>query len=427
MSGIRAGRTDLQRLLPWIMAVVAVIAWVGPMRWIIADTGQISDIAVYRDAYRQMADGALPYRDFGLEYPPLAAGVFWLAGVLPVGYGTAFSFLMLVALVLTVVPVTLTAQALGLGVARQVAAGGITAFIPALLGGVVNTRFDLVLAALIAWILWAVATDRMTAAWVLLALAVLVKIVPLAFIPVLVIVHVRRHGASDALRGGLAALGVFALVVVPLTVLAPSGLWESVSYHLERPMQIESTGAAYLMSMRLLADIPLAVDSSFGSQGLAGGAPDLIALVSTVALIVLVVAIALTALRLVGTQPPSADSAIFVAGIAATAVALLVAGKVLSPQFLVWVVPAAVLVRGRYGWAAAITVALALVLTQAYFPRSYWQLVALQRPEMGVLILRDAVLVILLALAWPRAATEHRPRQEPAAQDAPRPGRREAG
>ena len=409
-------RVDLERLLPWIMGIVAVLVWVGPLQWMNTATTQISDIPVYQAAYQQMADGNLPYLDFSLEYPPLAAAVFWLAGVLPGAYGTTFSFLMMIALVLTVVPVTLTARALGLSVARQVAAGGITAFVPVLLGGLVGTRFDLVLAALIAWILWAVVTDRMTTAWVLLALAVLVKLIPLAFIPVLVMVHVRRHGGSDALKSALTGLAVLVVVTLPLALIAPSGLWDSVSYHLDRPLQLESTGAAYLMAMRLLAGIPLAVDTSFGSQGLQGEAPDLMALISTIVLVVLVLAIALTVQRLLVTQPPSADSAIFVAGIAATAVALLVAGKVLSPQFLVWIVPAAVLVRGRFGWPSAVVVTLSLLLTQAYFPRAYWQLVALQQPEMGLLVLRDAVLIVLLALVWPRPRMEERLRDDPARQ-----------
>jgi len=286
-----------------------------------------------------------------------------------------------------------------------------------LLGGLVSTRFDLVLAALIAWILWAVVTDRMTAAWLLLGAAVLVKLVPLAFIPVLVLVHARRHGGRDVLRGGLSGLALVAIVIVPLAATAPSGLWDSVAYHLDRPLQLESTGSAYLMGMRLLAGIPLAVDTSFGSQGLQGEAPDLMALLSSILLVVLVLAIALTVQRLLVTQPASADSAIFVAGIAATAVALLVAGKVLSPQFLAWIIPAAVLVGGRYGWGATITSALALLLTQAYFPRAYWDLVALQQPEMGLLVLRDAVLIALLALAWPRPGME-----EPLPDDPPRQG-----
>jgi Glycosyltransferase family 87 len=414
-------RADIERLLPWALALLAVIIWVGPMQWVSGVVPQISDIPTYQGAYDQMVAGNLPYLDFSLEYPPGAAAIFWAAGVLPVSYGMGFSFLMMVALVLTVIPVTLTARALGLGLWRQAAAGGITAFIPLLLGGLVGTRFDLALAALIAWMLWAVVTDRMTAAWVLLALAVLVKLIPLAFIPVLLIVHVRRHGGRDAMRSALIGLAVLLVVAAPVAILAPEGLWDSVAYHLDRPLQLESTGAAYLMGIRLLADVPLAVETSFGSQGLAGGAPDLLALVSTIVLVVLVLAIALTVLRLLAVQPPSADSAIFVAGIAATSIALLVGGKVLSPQFLVWIIPSAVLIGGRFGWPSAWVAALAMLLTQAYFPRAYWHLVALQQPEMGLLVLRDAVLIILLALVWPRRGMEAPLRDETRGQARGRP------
>lgn len=414
-------RADIERLLPWLLSLLAVLVWVGPMQWVSASVPQISDIPTYEGAYAQMTAGNLPYLDFTLEYPPGAAVIFWVAGVLPGDYGVGFSFLMMLALVLTVIPVTLTARALGLSLWRQAAAGGITACIPLLLGGLVGTRFDLALAALIAWLLWAVVTDRMTAAWVILALAVLVKLIPLAFIPVLAIVHLRRHGGNDLLRSALIGLGVLLVLAAPVAILAPEGLWDSVAYHLDRPLQLESTGAAYLMGMRLLADVPLAVETSFGSQGLAGGAPDLMALLSTIALVVLVLAIALTVLRLLSVQPPSADSAIFVAGIAATSLALLVAGKVLSPQFLVWIVPSAVLIGGRFGWASAWVAALAMLLTQAYFPGSYWRLVALQDAEMGLLVLRDAVLIALLALVWPRRGMEAPLRDAPPGQARGRP------
>ena len=106
--------------------------------------------------------------------------------------------------------------------------------------------------------------------------------------------------------------------------------------------------------------------------------------------------------RLVQRNEPSADAAILVAGIAATCLALLVAGKVLSPQFLVWIVPGAVLILGRYGKAAIWVTIAALLVTQAYFPQLYWHIVALEAPEMGILIVRDILLIVLLALCWPR-------------------------
>ena len=53
--------------------------------------------------------------------------------------------------------------------------------------------------------------------------------------------HARRSSAS-ALR-----VGVFALVFLPFVVLAPGGVWHSVSVQLGRPLQVESLGAALLL------------------------------------------------------------------------------------------------------------------------------------------------------------------------------------
>jgi uncharacterized membrane protein len=278
----------------------------------------------------------------------------------------------------------------------------VVALSPLLLGHLLTTRFDLVLAALIAWMLWAAVTDRWTLAWVLLAVAILVKLVPLAFIPVLLIVHWRRHGWPSVARGAAWCAGIVAVVVVPLVITAPHGMWSTISYHLDRPLQLEATGSAYLMSLRIMAGAALAVESSFGSQGLAGENPQYVATISTIVLVALIALIAWQVWRMVQRNTAATDAAILVSGIAATCLALLVAGKVLSPQFLVWILPGAVLITGKYGKAAIAVAVAALLMTQAYFPVLYWYIVALQTPEMLLLITRDILLIVLLALCWPR-------------------------
>ncbi|MEW6583431.1 MAG: hypothetical protein AB1416_11805, partial [Actinomycetota bacterium] len=93
---------------------------------------------------------------------------------------------------------------------------------------------------------------------------------------------------------------------------------------------------------------------------------------------------------------------LLVAAWAATSAMVLAGGKVLSPQFLLWLLPAVFLVTGRYGtWTFGIAAG-AMLLTLSYFPGRYWTLVALGRPEIGLLVLRDLALVALVAAAWPR-------------------------
>ena len=197
-----------------------------------------------------------------------------------------------------------------------------------------------------------------------------------------------------------------ALVLAPFVVLSPSGVWHLAQYHLDRPLQIESTGAAYLLTLHVLADIPLRVVYGFGSQGLGGHGPDVVALISTVALAVIVVAIAWTLFALLRRARFPGDARLLVAATAATMAALLAGGKVLSPQFVIWLLPAGFLVCGPYGWGAFAGTAGVMVLTQLYFPDRYWDLVAFQHGPIALLALRDAALLVLVALAWPRRSVE---------------------
>ena len=82
---------------------------------------------------------------------------------------------------------------------------------------------------------------------------------------------------------------------------------------------------------------------------------------------------------------------------AAAVVAFVALGKVLSPQFLIWLIPLVPLVRGRRGLAASGVLAAALVLTQLWFPYRYWDLaLRFDEPASWLVLARDLVLVALL-------------------------------
>ena len=84
---------------------------------------------------------------------------------------------------------------------------------------------------------------------------------------------------------------------------------------------------------------------------------------------------------------------------AAALVAFVALGKVLSPQFLIWLVPVVPLVAGRRGLHASVLTAAALVLTQLWFPSRYWDLARELDPVPSTLVLaRDLVLVAALVV-----------------------------
>ncbi len=74
----------------------------------------------------------------------------------------------------------------------------------------------------------------------------------------------------------------------------------------------------------------------------------------------------------------------------------MVFGKVLSPQYLIWLLPLAALVLLDdlvVGLLALATV----VLTQVEFPGMYWSLVYLGRPAIAVLVARNVLLMATFA------------------------------
>jgi hypothetical protein len=128
------------------------------------------------------------------------------------------------------------------------------------------------------------------------------------------------------------------------------------------------------------------VVSSHGSQNLDGPVPDALAVAQSV-----LQGLALLAVWLVARRGS------FLAAAAAALTAFVAFGKVLSPQFLVWLLPLVPLVAGATGLTASGLLAAALVTTQLWFPYRYWDVVALE--PVGVLVLlRDLLLVALFAV-----------------------------
>jgi hypothetical protein len=84
---------------------------------------------------------------------------------------------------------------------------------------------------------------------------------------------------------------------------------------------------------------------------------------------------------------------------AAVVTALVAFDKVLSPQYLIWLVPFVFLVRGGRGVVVGALLLLALGLTQTWFPWRYWSL-ALDHasPWSWYLLVRDLALVAVTVL-----------------------------
>ncbi len=366
----------------------------------------ISDTGVYRYYGERIAAGDVPYRDFAVEYPPGGLVPFVVPALVSStrgGFDGAFLAAMVVALAVASVLILLSLEALKASDRRDALSVGAFLAGIALLGPFVLTRFDLYAATVTVAAVCAILHRRRHLGPALLGVAIATKIYPAVLLPLLVTRIWRHEGRAAALRGlGLTA-GTVVAIYLPFAILAPGGVAHSVWRQVGRPLQIESLGSGVLLAFHQTFGMPLGWASSAGSQNLTGTVASVAAAATTLAG---VAALALVWLRFARGDTESA--ARFTRYCAAATVAFVAFGKVVSPQFLVWLLAVVVLVPGRRGTVAVALLLAACALTRLWFPRTYWDLVRQFDPTASWLVLvRDmllvAVLVALVVRVAPRA------------------------
>ena len=355
----------------------------------------IRDTIEYHRYGTAMLSGHVPYRDFGIEYPPGALPAFGLPAIGKPGlavYEREFQVLMALCGIGSLAAMSVALRDLGASAERMAAALGFFALAPLALGSVILYRYDLWPTFLTVAGLAAVLARRERLGFAALGLGIAAKAFPAVVIPPALAYVWRTRGRREALLCLGAAAAVVAVVVVPFLALAPHGVWDSVVRQTTRPLQIESLGASLLLVAHHVGGLGLTLDSSRGSQNLVGSLPDVVGAASCAVLVLALVAIWVAAAR--GPATPER----LVRWSAASVAAFVALGKVLSPQFLIWLLPLVPLVRGRRGLGASALLGLALLLTQVWFPIRYFDLVAFDELPSWVLLARDLVLVALVVV-----------------------------
>lgn len=333
-----------------IAGVVFLWSWTFLDHWFYAQ-GRIVDTAVYQGYGLMVRAHEVPYRDFPVDYPPGSLPVFvaptFVGHPSDLGdYGTWFARLMALCGLGCLAAVVL-ARAPRRGVA-------FVAVAPLLVGALVLTRFDLWPTALMGLALAAFVRNRNRSGWFVLALAISAKLFPIVLVPLAAVRTFRRHGVRGLAIGLGVWLTTLACVFLPFAVIAPRGLWESLWGQFSRPIQIESLVGSYLMTF-VHPGLVISHDA------LAIGGHEVLAVGTTIVEIVCLLGL------WVGFARGESDDERFLRFAAACVCAFVAFGKVLSPQYLIWLVPLVALIRGRRGSAAALLLAAALVLTQYYF------------------------------------------------------------
>ncbi len=272
---------------------------------------------------------ALPH-----EYPLLTLVPFLLVVFAPhPWYQVAFAFLMILLAAGTYFLLVRfrSRQAAIVGAALLVIGGWST----------VAERFDMVpsLLTLIAVIL--AERKRWTWAFVLLALAFLLKFYPVILvIPFLLAQQMDEQARWNAWRRWqpLAAfVGLCVLVMAISFLLSVEGTLAPLSYFQTRPLQAESFGSSLVWLSTFVAYHPMSFEFTYGSLNVVHVYASLIAQAETLLEVVGLFYVAWLLWR----QKIGLAAATLL-----TLLVVIVTGKVFSPQYLIWIVPLVAYVGG---------------------------------------------------------------------------------
>jgi hypothetical protein len=249
-------------------AVAAAVVLLGVsfyvlQRWL--ERGQLSDVGGYEHYAGLVRAGAVPYRDFFLEYPPAALPALLVPSYLGWSYATSFALVMGVCGAGCLAAAASALRTVGATAGRIWAALLLVGVSPLVLGSVFDTRYDPWPTLLAAGAVAALVRERPAATGALLGLGFAAKLWPAVLLPVALIHLWRQRGERAALVTVATFAGVAAACFLPFAVLAPDGLRAMFAYQFDRPLQVESLGAAVLMAGQHLGMRPLATITTHGA------------------------------------------------------------------------------------------------------------------------------------------------------------------
>jgi hypothetical protein len=363
--------------------------------------GKMLDTPIYAGYAQHMKDGQLPYRDFVETYPPLALPIFLIPGLVAGqsfgGYAEVFEAIMLICGLGAVGLASYMVAEMGVTGKRLYAVIGLGGLTPLLIGSVILSRYDLWPTLLTLAALAGLYYDMPRTGFAFLALGTAAKAYPMFLVP-LALIFVWR---SVGWRAALESLGVFAalllVICLPFAILAPHGFWASINSQTGRPLQIESLGATIWLFAHQVLGTHLHIYFTHGSDNLDGHA----SLQFGTVMSVLQIGAILGIYAVYGLGQATRERLLMTS--AAVVCAFIVFDRVLSPQYLLWLVPMVMLVvNQRRGLLAVGLLAASMALTQIWFPHHFVGLKHFQAFESWGVIARDLVLLALFGtLAWP--------------------------
>jgi hypothetical protein len=229
------------------------------------------------------------------------------------------------------------------------------------------------------------------------------KLYPALLLPLAAIYAWKRRGRREAAGLVISAVALTLAIFLPFVAIAPHGAFWPMHAQFARGLQVESLASSMVVALHVLTGqlhvhgLPVSVlpasvgwDEALSTNELVGTAARVAGLSTGV------LGSCAAGIWIEFARKPVSD-ALFVRYTSAAITAQVALGRVLSPQFLIWLLPLVPLVGGRRGGKTLVLLVSALAITNVWFPHHYLTFINTERAgPTGILLLRNALLVLLL-------------------------------
>ncbi|HEX79446.1 MAG TPA: DUF2029 domain-containing protein [Dehalococcoidia bacterium] len=370
--------------------------------------GIVGDCEVERLVATNILDGQAPYRDFSAEYPPIAIISFLLPALISSAqpfYSILFAFEMLLFDIVVLLLLAKFASRLDMKIWKVL---GVYTLCIISAGVVVTGRYDLLPATLVLVALYAFASGRNKTAWALLALGLMAKVYPIIIAPFFAI-YLLRFEQYRKLAQGIAVFVIVAVIIsLPCILLDAGGYWQSISYHMERGLHIESSYGSVLLVGQILGLTQTTGEFSYGSWNLDSPMADNLAQISiyiTIGLLFLTYAIYArwlwrkTALDNTAILKMSSGEMQTLLRYSLLAIVMMLLGsKLFSPQFIIWLCPLLPLVKVRWRYVLPVLFLIIGGISQYIYPHNYIELEMVLTHTVVLLAIRNCLLLVMAVI-----------------------------
>ncbi|MDD3735513.1 MAG: glycosyltransferase 87 family protein [Candidatus Pacebacteria bacterium] len=359
------------------------------------DNNLESDVKLYFSYAQKIFDGQIPYKDFNVVYPPLSLIFFILPYFFAKNFSSyrfAFGLETIIIFILTIWIISEFAKKINKNSIKTIIEFLIILFPISLL---VIERYDIFPSFLVLLSFYLFYSKKYYLSAFTFACSFLTKLYPIIFLPFLFFYLLKKENTKIGINFGLTFVFSILAILSPFFLLSvgPSeSYFYSFTYHLNRSLHIESFWGSLIL---LLQKTNLKIFQTktiypYGSWDLSSPLADNLSKISTPIILIFLILLLYYFLKEDFNEENSFEKLL---RYNITSLLVFVSfNKVLSPQFLIWIIPLFVILSSK---KEKFVLFLATLPTLIIYPIIYKNILEKSPFAISILFLRNILLVYL--------------------------------